>query len=159
MAKAQVSNDLQKAAAAKDAEILELKSKVQGSDVAQKLAVSEALSAVEKERNRLANALAEARARKEGPVPDEAGLKSAADTLELATQAGPDDLLLVLLSGGGSANWIAPPMVSPSRRSRRLTARCCARACRPDVATIVTLAISDVPSDEPSAITSGPTVP
>jgi len=42
------------------------------------------------------------------PVPDEAGLKGAADTLELAKQAGPDDLLLVLLTGGGSANWIAP---------------------------------------------------
>src|SRR6201996_4544999 len=42
------------------------------------------------------------------PVPDEAGLKAADETLELARQAGPDDLLLVLLSGGGSANWIAP---------------------------------------------------
>src|SRR6516164_2820590 len=42
------------------------------------------------------------------PMPDQAGLKGAADTLELARQAGPDDFLLVLLSGGGSANWIAP---------------------------------------------------
>src|SRR6185295_8654753 len=42
------------------------------------------------------------------PVPDEAGLKAADDTLKLAREAGPDDLLLVLLSGGGSANWIAP---------------------------------------------------
>ncbi len=42
------------------------------------------------------------------PVPDEAGLKGAADTLALAAEAGPDDLLLVLLTGGGSANWIAP---------------------------------------------------
>ncbi len=42
------------------------------------------------------------------PVPDEAGLKAADDTLRLAQQATPDDLLLVLLSGGGSANWIAP---------------------------------------------------
>src|SRR3982750_737484 len=42
------------------------------------------------------------------PVPDEAGLKGAADTLQLAQQASADDLLLVLISGGGSANWIAP---------------------------------------------------
>src|SRR3984893_18364025 len=42
------------------------------------------------------------------PVPDEAGLKGAADSLELAASAEAGDLLLVLLSGGGSANWIAP---------------------------------------------------
>src|ERR1700753_1845349 len=42
------------------------------------------------------------------PVPDEAGLKAAEETLALAGTAGPDDLVLVLLSGGGSANWIAP---------------------------------------------------
>lgn len=59
LAKAQVSNDLQKTAAAKDAEIQELKSKLEGSEVAQKLAVTEALSAVEKERDTLANALAQ----------------------------------------------------------------------------------------------------
>src|SRR3954466_4701739 len=42
------------------------------------------------------------------PVPAQAGLKAATDTLRIAEQATPDDLLLVLLSGGGSANWIAP---------------------------------------------------
>src|SRR3979411_216243 len=42
------------------------------------------------------------------PVPDEAGLKGADESLRLAQEAGVDDLLLVLLSGGGSANWIAP---------------------------------------------------
>ena len=42
------------------------------------------------------------------PVPDEAGLKAADDTLRLAAEATADDLLLVLLTGGGSANWIAP---------------------------------------------------
>src|ERR1700712_691360 len=42
------------------------------------------------------------------PVPGEAGLKGAEATLQLAQTAGADDLLLVLLSGGGSANWIAP---------------------------------------------------
>src|SRR4030081_1848200 len=42
------------------------------------------------------------------PVPDEAGLKGAEQSLRLAESANADDLLLVLLSGGGSANWIAP---------------------------------------------------
>src|SRR5213083_2692872 len=42
------------------------------------------------------------------PVPDEAGLQGAEQSLQLAQGAGNDDLLLVLLSGGGSANWIAP---------------------------------------------------
>src|ERR1041384_3656049 len=42
------------------------------------------------------------------PMPDEAGLKGAEETLQMAASAGADDLLLVLLSGGGSANWIAP---------------------------------------------------
>src|SRR5580692_11661909 len=42
------------------------------------------------------------------PVPDEAGLRGAADSLELAATAEAGDLLLVLLTGGGSANWIAP---------------------------------------------------
>ena len=60
LAKAKVSSDLQKTAAAKDAEILELKSKLEGSEVAQKLAVTQALKGVEKERDRLANALADA---------------------------------------------------------------------------------------------------
>ena len=59
LAKAQASNDLQKTAAAKDAEILQLKSKLEGREAAQKLAVTQALSAVEKERDRLANALTE----------------------------------------------------------------------------------------------------
>jgi hypothetical protein len=60
LAKAKVSSDLQKTAAAKDAEIQELKSKLEASQVTQKLAVTEALSAVEKERDTLANALAQA---------------------------------------------------------------------------------------------------
>src|SRR5215813_4120029 len=42
------------------------------------------------------------------PMPDKAGLKAADDTLRLAAEATSDDLLLVLLTGGGSANWIAP---------------------------------------------------
>jgi hydroxypyruvate reductase len=115
------------------------------------------------------------------PVPDEAGLKAAEETLQLAHDAGPDDLLLVLLSGGGSANWIAPAEgVSFAQKQQvtrallrsgapigeintvrkhlsRIKGGRLARAGRR--AEIVTLAISDVPRDEPSAIASGPTVP
>src|SRR5580704_2098801 len=42
------------------------------------------------------------------PVPDAAGLAAAERTLALADGAGASDLVLVLLSGGASANWIAP---------------------------------------------------
>ncbi|MES2197795.1 MAG: DUF4147 domain-containing protein [Pseudomonadota bacterium] len=115
------------------------------------------------------------------PVPDEAGLRGAAESLLLAQDAGPDDLLLVLLSGGGSANWIAPVEgVSFAQKQQvtrallrsgapigevntvrkhlsRIKGGRLARAGR--LAEIVTLAISDVPHDDPSAIASGPTVP
>jgi glycerate 2-kinase len=115
------------------------------------------------------------------PVPDEAGLKGAEESLQLAQGAGADDLLLVLLSGGGSANWIAPAEgVSFAQKQQvtrallrsgapigevntvrkhlsRIKGGRLARAGMP--AEIVTLAISDVPHDDPSAIASGPTVP
>src|SRR3954470_22283806 len=42
------------------------------------------------------------------PIPDAAGLEAADRALALADGAGADDLVLVLLSGGASANWIAP---------------------------------------------------
>ena len=57
LAKANFSSDLQKTAAAKDAQIQELKSKLDASEVTQKLAVTEALSELERERDTLANAL------------------------------------------------------------------------------------------------------
>jgi glycerate 2-kinase len=115
------------------------------------------------------------------PVPDEAGLKGAEESLRLAADADVDDLLLVLLSGGGSANWIAPTQgVSFAQKQQvtrallrsgapigevntvrkhlsRIKGGRLARAGRR--ADIVTLAISDVPHDDPSAIASGPTVP
>jgi hypothetical protein len=59
LAKATVSGDMQRTAAAKDAQIVELKSKLDASEITRKLAVTEALSAVEKERDTLANALAQ----------------------------------------------------------------------------------------------------
>src|SRR3984957_11268519 len=115
------------------------------------------------------------------PVPDEAGLKAADETLALAQTAGPDDLLLVLLSGGGSANWIAPvdgvtftqkqqvnrallrsgaPIGEVNTVRKHLSRIKGGRLARAGQrAEIVTLAISDVPHDDPSAIASGPTVP
>ena len=115
------------------------------------------------------------------PVPDEAGLKAADETLALARDAGPDDLILVLLSGGGSANWIAPAdgvTFTQKQQVNRALLRSGAPIGEMNVvrkhlsrikggrlaragqhAEIVTLAISDVPHDEPSAIASGPTVP
>jgi len=65
LAKAQVAGDLQKAAAAKDTEIQELKAKIDAGEVARKLAVAEALNAVEKERDALANKLEQAKHEKQ----------------------------------------------------------------------------------------------
>ncbi|MDB0529622.1 DUF2130 domain-containing protein [Ralstonia solanacearum] len=57
LAEAKLVNELQKAAAAKDAEIQDLKSKLDAGEVAQKLAIAEAVSVVEKERNELKSGL------------------------------------------------------------------------------------------------------
>ncbi len=57
LAQAKITSELQKAAATKDAEIQGLKAKLDAGEVAQKLAVTEALSAVEKKRDALANEL------------------------------------------------------------------------------------------------------
>jgi hydroxypyruvate reductase len=115
------------------------------------------------------------------PVPDEAGRKAADDTLRLAAEATSGDLLLVLLSGGGSANWTLP-VDGVSFAQKQQVTRALLRSGAPigeintvrkhlsrikggrlaragHRAEIVTLAISDVPRDDPSAIASGPTVP
>src|SRR5471030_2356632 len=115
------------------------------------------------------------------PVPDEAGLRGAEASLQLAHTATADDLLLVLLSGGGSANWIAP-VEGVSFAQKQQVTRALLRSGAPigeintvrkhlsrikggrlaragKRAEIVPLAISDVPRDDPSAIASGPTVP
>lgn len=115
------------------------------------------------------------------PVPDAASQSAAERTLQLAREAGRDDLVLVLLSGGGSANWIAPAegvslaqkqainrallrsganigaMNAVRKHLSRIKGGRLAREAQP--APVVTLAISDVPDDDPAVIASGPTVP
>lgn len=65
LAQEKIAGELQKVATAKDAEIQGLKARLDAGEVARKLAVSEALGAVEKERDALANELAQARQEKE----------------------------------------------------------------------------------------------
>jgi hypothetical protein len=60
-----VTSDLEKAAASRDAEIQELKARLDAGEVTQKLAVTEALSALEKERDTLANELQQAKQEKQ----------------------------------------------------------------------------------------------
>ncbi|MBB5704479.1 hypothetical protein FHS76_004397 [Ochrobactrum daejeonense] len=67
LAQAKVASELQKAAAAKDFEIQELKARLESGEVAQKLAVAEALSAIEKQRDALEHELENAR-REQGTV-------------------------------------------------------------------------------------------
>jgi hydroxypyruvate reductase len=115
------------------------------------------------------------------PVPDAAGLQATADTLALAGEAGPDDLALVLISGGGSANWVAPaPGLTIEDKQKLTKALLASGAPISDINTVrkhlsrikggrlaarlyparsLSLAISDVPQDDPSLIASGPTVP
>ena len=65
LAEARSASELQKAASAKDSEIQALKAQLNAGEVARKLAVTEALGAVEKERDALSNQLAQARQEKE----------------------------------------------------------------------------------------------
>src|SRR5581483_7970877 len=97
-----------------------------------------------------------------------------------AEEARADDLVLVLLSGGASANWIAPAS-GVSLGDKQVTTRALLRsgatigeintvrnhlsrikggrlAEKAQPARVITLAISDVPHDDPSVIGSGPTV-
>ena len=115
------------------------------------------------------------------PLPDEAGIAGTERALALAAEAGKDDLVLVLLSGGASANWIAPAAGLTLAEKQAVTSALlrsgadigeinCVRkhlsrikggrlARRAAPARLVTLAISDVPGDDPAVIGSGPTVP
>jgi glycerate 2-kinase len=115
------------------------------------------------------------------PVPDDASLAGAERALALAESAAAADLVLVLVSGGASANWVAPvPGVTLAEKQAinrallksgagiadintvrkhlsRIKGGRLARAAFPG--QVVTLAISDVPGDDPAVIGSGPTVP
>ncbi|MBC7610000.1 MAG: glycerate kinase, partial [Polaromonas sp.] len=115
------------------------------------------------------------------PVPDAAGLAAAQRILAMVQGLTRDDLVLCLISGGGSALLTLPAngltledkqrinkallnsganiseMNCVRKHLSRIKGGRLAAACAP--ARVVTLTISDVPGDEPSIIASGPTVP
>jgi hypothetical protein len=65
LAESKVRNELQQAAAARDAQIQELKAKLDANEVAKKLSITEAVSAIEKERDELKNGLRQAELEKQ----------------------------------------------------------------------------------------------
>ena len=115
------------------------------------------------------------------PVPDAAGLAAAERILALTQGLTADDLVLCLISGGGSSLLTLPAdgldladkqrinkallesgagigeMNCVRKHLSRIKGGRLAAACAP--AQVVTLLISDVPGDEASVIASGPTVP
>ncbi len=123
------------------------------------------------------------------PMPDEAGVRAGNEMLALVEQAGEDDLLIALLSGGGSALLVAPAGQSTGAGGPRLTLAdlqgmtdallaCgatineinCLRkhtsavkggqlARAAQPAALLTLALSDVIGSPLDVIASGPTVP
>lgn len=114
------------------------------------------------------------------PVPDEAGEAGARDILQRVRELGPDDLLLALISGGGSALLSLPAEgvgMSALKATTRELLKCGARieeintvrkhlssiqggrlanACRSPVLALI---ISDVTGDDPTHIASGPCAP
>jgi hydroxypyruvate reductase len=115
------------------------------------------------------------------PIPDERGLKAAQEITTLVESAGADDLVLCLLSGGGSALLPAPvtgitladkqsvtrllltagatinELNAVRKHLSRIKGGQLARAASP--ARVVTLILSDVIGDPLDVIASGPTVP
>jgi len=114
------------------------------------------------------------------PHPDEAGAAAARRMLALAQTAGPDDLVLALISGGGSALLALPAkgltLADKQAIGRALLASGAAidkintvrkhlsaikggrLALAAAPAQVLTLAISDIPGDDVSLIASGPTL-
>jgi glycerate 2-kinase len=114
------------------------------------------------------------------PVPDRVGDRAARRILNLVSGLSEDDLVLVLLSGGGSALLTSPidgiefdelsglnakllrsgaaigEINCVRRHANALAGGRLAAACHP--AKVVSLLISDVPGDDPADIASGPTV-
>ncbi len=113
------------------------------------------------------------------PVPDEASVQAAERALELARTLGPDDHILVLISGGGSALWCAPwglELEEVQKLNRALLASGASiaeinavrkhlsrikggRLAQATRARVTALLVSDVPGDDVSTIASGPTAP
>lgn len=115
------------------------------------------------------------------PNPDEASEQAARRILAQAAELGPDDLLLCLISGGGSALMALPApglTLADKKAVTRELLRCGAAideinsvrkhlsaikggrlAAAAAPARVVTLMVSDVPGDDPAVIASGPTVP
>lgn len=115
------------------------------------------------------------------PVPDRAALGTAAAIERAATAARAGDLVLALVSGGGSSLLCAPPrgidlrdkislndalvrsganiveMNTVRSMVSRLKGGGLARQARP--ASLLALILSDVPGDDPAVIASGPTAP
>lgn len=115
------------------------------------------------------------------PVPDERSLKAGQKTIELVSSLGPDDLLICVLSGGGSALVTAPVDGISLADTQVLTSALLACGARIDEintlrrrldkikgggiakmtngTTIVSLILSDVVGSALEAIASGPTAP
>jgi glycerate 2-kinase len=115
------------------------------------------------------------------PIPDAAGQRAAARILEMVQGLSADDLVLCLISGGGSALLALPApglSLDDKRAVNRALLKCganigemnCVRkhlsaikggrlAAAAAPARLVSLLISDVPGDDPAVIASGPTVP
>jgi hydroxypyruvate reductase len=114
------------------------------------------------------------------PVPDEAGERAAQRILEQARALGPDDLLLALVSGGGSSLLSLPVPSVPMEDLRTVTRRLLAsgapiqdmnvvrkhlsriqggRLAQATRARVCALVVSDVAGDDVSAIASGPCAP
>lgn len=114
------------------------------------------------------------------PVPDESGEAAARETLRLAKTLGPDDLLLALVSGGGSSLLTLPAdglSMEDLKATNRELLRCGATIQDMNVvrkhlsaihggklaaatrARVVALIVSDVTGDDPTHIGSGPCSP
>jgi hydroxypyruvate reductase len=115
------------------------------------------------------------------PVPDAAGTAAARRILGLVSGLGADDLVLCLMSGGASALLVLPaPSITLADKRDVTAALLKSGATIGEINTVrkhlsaikggrlgaaaaparlVTLAISDVPGDDPATIGSGPTVP
>lgn len=115
------------------------------------------------------------------PVPDQAGMESARHMLGLVDGLKADDLVLALISGGGSALLALPapgltladkqgvtrdllrsgaPISGINTVRKHLSAikgGRLAQAAHP--ARVITLVISDIPGDDPTMVASGPTAP